>query len=55
MGEPAGEEEVLMNPFFRFSSSQLRSASSSGRDKEYSGPKEGVAPYFNGMVWSLGR
>ena len=39
----------------KFSSSQFHNASSSERDSEYSGPKEGVVPSFSGMVWSMER
>ena len=55
IGEPAEEEEVRMNPFAKFSSNHLRNASSSERDSDYRGPKEGVVPSFSGLVWVMGR
>jgi hypothetical protein len=48
MGAPAGDGEWRMNPFARFSSRKAFSASSSGRDSEYSDPKGGSFPSFSG-------
>src|SRR5436853_1122989 len=55
MGEPAGEDDGRMKPLAKFSSSQRRRASSSGRESEDSGPNEGAVSSLSWILWSPGR